>query len=88
MTHHLGDRFWSITDISESMDSPDIPAILRAAAEAGLAVDPARASYFLGRETLDPSTRDHLGPFEERLFISMSATATDPTAYFGCPPTG
>jgi KUP system potassium uptake protein len=51
-----------------------------------LTIDPARASYFVGRETLVPSTRDHLRQWEERLFIGMSATATDPTAYFGLPP--
>ena len=86
IVRHLGDGFWSITAHFGFVDSPDIPAILRTAAQAGLAVDPARASYFLGRETLVPSTRDYLSPVEERLFISMSATATDPTAYFGLPP--
>ncbi|HEX2529639.1 MAG TPA: potassium transporter Kup [Geminicoccus sp.] len=86
LVRDLGDGFWSITAHFGFTDVPDIPAALRAASVAGLTVDPARASYFLGRETLVPSTRDHLGQWEERLFISMSATATDPTAYFGLPP--
>ncbi|WP_223861381.1 potassium transporter Kup [Geminicoccus harenae] len=83
---HLGDGFWSMVVRFGFMDQPDIQAVLRAAAGAGLTVDPARASYFLGRETLVPSTRDYLHPIQERLFISMSATATDPTAYFNLPP--
>ncbi|WP_084507376.1 potassium transporter Kup [Geminicoccus roseus] len=82
----LSDGFWTVVVRFGFMDRPDIPAALRVAAQAGLTVDPSRASYFLGRETLVPSTRDYLGPFEERLFISMSATATDPTAYFELPP--
>jgi len=83
---HLSDGFWSVVVRFGFMDQPDIQAALRTAAGAGLAVDPARASYFLGRETLVPSTRDYLNPVQERLFISMSATATDPTAYFNLPP--
>ena len=86
VARHLGDGFWSMVVRFGFMDLPDIPAALRTAAQSGLTIDPARASYFLGRETLIPSTRDYLGPMEERIFISMSATATDPTAYFGLPP--
>ena len=86
VARHLGDGFWSMVVRFGFMDLPDIPAALRAAAQSGLTIDPSRASYFLGRETLIPSTREYLGPMEERVFISMSATATDPTAYFGLPP--
>ncbi len=86
VARHIADGFWTMVVRFGFMDQPDIPAALRAAAQAGLTVNPAQASYFLGRETLVPSTRDYLGPIEERLFISMSATATDPTAYFGLPP--
>lgn len=83
---HISDGFWTVIARFGFVDRPDIPAVLRAAAKAGLTVNPAQASYFLGRETLVPSTRVYLGRMEERLFISMSVTATDPTAYFGLPP--
>ena len=42
-------------------------------------------SYFLGRETLIPSTRPEMGPIEERVFTFMSAGNLPATTYFGIP---
>ena len=42
-------------------------------------------SYFLGRETLIPSTRPGMGPIEEQVFTLMSAGNLQATTYFGIP---
>ena len=68
------------------MQEPDIPAALRQARTMGLAIDPERATYFLGRETIIATGRPGMAPWRERLFALMSRNATSATAYFGLPP--
>ena len=53
---------------------------------AGLEADPARTSYFIGRETLIPTPRPPMGPVEARVFTALSAGNLSATTYFGIPP--
>ena len=68
------------------MDQPDVPRALALCQAAGLRADPARTSYFIGRETLIPTPRPPLGPVEARVFTFLSAGNLSATTYFGIPP--
>ena len=82
----LGKGFFRVVACFGFMDAPDVPMALQQAREQGLATDPMTTSYFLGRETLIATPRRGLGPFQERLFIVLSAGAQSATAYFRIPP--
>jgi KUP system potassium uptake protein len=68
------------------METPKVPALLEACAILGLAIDPARISYYLARESLIPSTRIRMRRWRKRLFAFCSRNALSATAYFGIPP--
>ena len=68
------------------MDTPHVPRALEKCRAHGLAIDMMETSFFLGRETLIPSTRPEMKPWQEHLFMAMSATALSATAYFCIPP--
>ena len=68
------------------IDRPDVPRALELCRERGLRTDPARVSYFIGRETLIPTPRPPLGPVEARVFAFLSAGNLSATAYFRLPP--
>ena len=68
------------------MEDPNIPAVLAAAGQALPRFDPARTTYFLGRETIISTSRHGMAVWREKLFALMSRNATTATAYFGIPP--
>jgi KUP system potassium uptake protein len=68
------------------METPKVPAVLEACAILGLAIDPVRISYYLGRESLIPATRTRMRRWRKRLFSFCSRNARSATAYFGIPP--
>jgi KUP system potassium uptake protein len=68
------------------MDQPDVPQALQLCQARGLRADPARTSYFIGRETLIPTPRPPMGPVEARVFAFLSAGSLSATAYFRIPP--
>ena len=82
----LSKGFWRVVVSHGFMDEPDVPRALGSCRAHGLALDPARTSYFLLRETLVPSPRPELGPLEERLFMLLAAGNLPATAYFRLPP--
>ena len=68
------------------MDQPDVPGALELCRAHGLRIDPARVSYFIGRETLIPTPRPPMGPVEARVFAALAAGSLSATAYFNIPP--
>ncbi len=72
----LGKGFYSVIAHYGFMEQPDVPAALRACRPHGIAYDEMETSFFLGRETLVPSTRSRLGPWRRDFFISLSHTAS------------
>jgi KUP system potassium uptake protein len=68
------------------MDQPDVPGALELCQAHGLQIDPARVSYFIGRETLIPTPRPPMGPVEARVFTALAAGSLSATAYFKIPP--
>jgi KUP system potassium uptake protein len=82
----LSKGFYRVMVSHGFMDEPDIPGSLELCRTHGLSADPQVTSFFLCRETLVPSPRPEMNPFEERLFILLSAGNQPATAYFGIPP--
>ena len=68
------------------METPNVPDLLRAAGSAGLDIDLARTTYFLGRETLIPGKAGGMSRWRKHLFAYVSRNSTSATAYFGIPP--
>lgn len=84
----LEQGFFRITAKHGFMDTPNVPHILRLcrAHEPGLVIDAAESSFFISRETLVPSSRPDLHPWQERLFLVMFRNATSPIQFFNIPP--
>jgi len=68
------------------METPRIDDILAAADSAGLAIEPMRTTFFLGRETLRPTKRKGMAIWREHLFAFMSRNSVGATTFFGVPP--
>jgi len=83
----LGRGFFRIVAHYGFMEIPDVPALLgRVCADHGIAIDLARTSYFLGRESLIPSGTSGMSRWREMLFAFMSQNAQSATTYFRLPP--
>ena len=65
------------------MEQPNIPRELHACSEMNL--DPARTSYYLGRETLLTTGSSKMARWRKWLFAFISRNARPATAYFGLP---
>ena len=70
------------------MENPDVPALLREAQRAGLAVDIKLedVTYFLGRETILALPTGRMGEIEETVFGVLSRNSRPATSHFKLPP--
>ncbi|MBS2015093.1 MAG: potassium transporter Kup [Deltaproteobacteria bacterium] len=66
------------------MENPDVPRALSTCP--GLTIEPARTSYYVGRETLLSSGTSKMARWRKWLFAFISRNARPATAYFGLPP--
>jgi KUP system potassium uptake protein len=82
----LGKGFYSVIARYGFMEQPDVPAALRACRPHGIAYDEMETSFFLGRETLVPTTRSKLGKWRRDFFISLSHSASATKTFFRIPP--
>jgi KUP system potassium uptake protein len=82
----LGKGFYSVIARYGFMEQPDVPAALRACRPHGIAYDEMETSFFLGRETLVPSSRSKLGRWRRDFFISLSHSASATKTFFRIPP--
>ncbi|MBN8809211.1 MAG: potassium transporter Kup [Sphingomonas sp.] len=83
----LDDNFTSIVLRYGFMESPDVPADLQTAAKAGLlALDPMKASYFIGRNTLKADAEVGMPIWQDRIFMFLQRNASDPTDFLRIPP--
>jgi KUP system potassium uptake protein len=81
----LGQGFFRITAHFGFMDQPDVNSILRLAGPKGLQTAPLETSFFVGRETLVPSSHSNLPRWREQLFIALSHSAQSASDYFHLP---
>jgi KUP system potassium uptake protein len=68
------------------METPQVPRIMRLARKAGISIEPATVSYYLGRETLLTDGPSGMMRWRKALFVFLSRNAQPATAYFGLPP--
>ncbi len=67
------------------MEQPDVPAALRACEIQGLSIDPAQASYFLGRRVLRTSAKSALPFWQQRIFIMLANQSARAIEFFRIP---
>jgi KUP system potassium uptake protein len=81
-----GHGFYRVSIRYGFTEEPDIPAVLARVKVPGLDLRPMKTSYFLGRETLIPSSKPGMAIWREHLFAVMSRNARTATSFFGLPP--
>jgi KUP system potassium uptake protein len=82
----LGHGFFRVNVKYGFSQQPDVLDAVARCAEHGLVVEPERASYYLGRETLVPIGASKLSRWRKQLFVYISRNSRSATAYFGLPP--
>jgi KUP system potassium uptake protein len=82
----LGHGLWRAVVHFGFMDSPNVPHALQLMARQGFAFDMMDTSFFLGRETVVPSVRPEMKPWQEQLFILMKSNAASASDFFCIPP--
>jgi KUP system potassium uptake protein len=68
------------------METPKVPAVLEACAILGMAIDPERTSYYLGRESLLAGKGKGMARWRKVLFAFAARNSLSATAYFNIPP--
>jgi KUP system potassium uptake protein len=83
----LGQGFFRVVAHYGFMEVPNVPALVeRLRLVHGLEIDPARTSFFVGREKLIAAGHSGMARWRERLFTLMSQNAQSATSYFRIPP--
>ncbi len=83
----LGQGFFRVVAHYGFMEVPNVPELMeRLRRLHGLAIDPARTSYFVGREKLVAAGQSGMARWREWLFALMSQNAQSATGYFRIPP--
>ncbi|GGE46601.1 putative potassium transport system protein kup 2 [Agaricicola taiwanensis] len=67
------------------MQDPDLPAALAQAKGEGLTFDIMATSFFVGRRSYKPTSKEGMPLWQDRLFIYMARQAHDATQYFRIP---
>jgi KUP system potassium uptake protein len=67
------------------MDEPDVPAALARLDVAGMEFDPAKATYFLGRESVTSGKVPGMHPWREELFVLLNRGAANASRFFKLP---
>src|SRR6185436_7668098 len=83
---HLPLGAWLVEARFGYMEQPDVPAALRACESHGLSIDPAQASYFLGRRVIRTSVKSALPFWQQRIFIMLANQSARAIEFFRIPP--
>jgi len=84
-TEKLGGGFHVIVARFGFMEDPRLDIVLTLAREQGLDIDPEKASFYIGRESLVIAEKSTLGRWRANLFIFMSRNAADASSFFSLP---
>ncbi|RUN77992.1 potassium transporter Kup [Sphingomonas sp. TF3] len=69
------------------MESPDVPRDLGLEAVSHKKVlNPAKTSYFIGRNTIKPAANQGMPLWQDRIFMFLQRNASDPTDFLKIPP--
>ena len=81
----LGRGFFRVVARYGFMQTPNVPQVMREAAERGVPAAAGATSYFLGRETLLATGTGRLPRWQKGLYAFLSRNARSATEYFGIP---
>ena len=81
----LGQNFYRLTIHFGFTQTPDVPYALELSRDLGLKLNLSETLFYLGRETLVPSGRQAMNPWQEQIFIFMFRNASNPIIFFGIP---
>jgi KUP system potassium uptake protein len=81
----LGEGFYRIIAHVGFMESPNVPEVLRMAAENNAELDLRDVSYFVGRESIFATTRPGMAIWREEFFAFMSRNAERPIGFLKLP---
>jgi KUP system potassium uptake protein len=83
----LGRGFYRVRARFGYMQSPEVlDTLAQASKRLGIAIDPAKVTYFLGRETFLATKAGKLGPWTESFFGFLKRNSKSASAYFALPP--
>jgi KUP system potassium uptake protein len=82
----ISDTFACVTLYFGFMERPDVPSGLASLSIPGVALDPMRVSYFLGRRSLVAGPDHGLSRFLDRIFLALARNSADPSEVFAIPP--
>lgn len=83
----VDDNFTIIVLTYGFMESPDVPRDLGLeAVSQKKALNPAKTSYFIGRNTLKPAADQGMPLWQDRIFMFLQRNASDPTDFLKIPP--
>ncbi len=82
----LGEGFYEVIAHYGFMQDPDVPAVLTKGKTIYVDYDMMQTTFFLGSETLIPSSRASMALWRKKLFAVMSRNALRATEYFRIPP--
>jgi KUP system potassium uptake protein len=68
------------------LQEPNVPEALAALKDQGMEFPRLETTYFLGRETLIPSSKPGMAIWREHLFAAMNRNARTATSFFSLPP--
>ena len=68
------------------MESPHIGEVVRATKEAGLIIQPERATFFVGKERIVASGKPGMALWREHLFVFLSKHSENAADFFQLPP--
>ncbi len=81
----LTDHFIVVRATFGFMETPDVPKTLALCRKYGLNIDPSATSFFVSRRNLKIGSKLGMSHWQARLFIALTRTADDATAYFSIP---
>jgi KUP system potassium uptake protein len=81
----LGDGFWRVLMTYGYMETPNIPRGLALLRKLGFKFDIMATSFFLSRRSIRPAVHSGMPLWQDRLFISLTKSASDATDFFQIP---
>lgn len=81
----LGSGIWRVISSHGFMEQPDVPAILKLCGKQDLKCDPNQTSYFLGRETIVPTSKN-MPVWQAKFFALLSRSSQSAMEFFKLPP--
>jgi KUP system potassium uptake protein len=81
----LGDSFWRAIMTFGYMEAPNIPRGLALLRKQGFKFDIMSTSFFVSRRSIRAASRSSMPRWQDKLFISLSKSASDATGFFQIP---